>query len=206
MLLIIETHAASDLDFQRWVCRNTHLIRVYSTVQRKTCQTSRLGSHRPRHSHGLGSVLQHHLHQTRLAATWTLDLRAGLWCAHPLDRRCAVCYVDDTLLLPRTLRVGLDQNGRLKGQIASWEPNKWNGMNEIPHPPSLIFFFLCPSSIPFHFGYPRKSDSYYCLSFSSFDCNMCYYLWLYMNIITLPLNLCLNCDWCVGVGCYCEIT
>jgi len=34
------------------------------------------------------------------------------------------CYVDDTLLLPRTPRDGLDQNGRLEGQIASWEPNK----------------------------------------------------------------------------------
>lgn len=124
------------------------------------------------------------------------DLWAGLCCTHPLDRRCAVCYVDDTLLLPRTLRVGLDQNGRLKGQIASWEPNKWNGMNEIPQLPVSFFF---PVSIFHSIPFQMSQEIRFILLYHLLDCNMCYYMWLYMNIITLPLNVCLNCAYKIDV-------
>lgn len=199
MLLIIETHVASDQDFQRWVCGNTHLIRVYSAsvkaVQRTTCQTTFAWTEICSPSSSPSDW--------QLRGHW--DLCVGLWSAHPLDRWCAVCYVDDTLLLPRTLRVGLDQNGRLKGQIASWEPNKWNGMNEIPQLP-LSFFLSCVHLL-FHsiLMVPGNQILTIVHHFLHLTAILCYCMWLYMNIITcsewdwmgrqcsLPLNVCLNC-------------
>ncbi len=196
MLLIIETHAASDRDFQRWVCGNTHLIWVYSTVQSKTCQTSWLGSHGPGHSHGLGSVLHHHLHQTRLAATWTLGFVRGSLLYTPFGPAlCRLrCWWNTAASSNPTGWAGSEWEVKRANSIMG--AKQWNGMNEIPQLPVSFFF---PVSIFHSIPFQTSQEIRFILLYHLLDCNMCYYMWLYMNIITLPLNVCLNCAYKIDV-------
>lgn len=171
MLLIIETHAASAWDFQCWVSGNTHLIWVYSTVQRKNCQTSRLGSHGLGHSHRQGSVLHHHFHQTRLAATWTLG---SLLCTPFGQALChLLCWWHTAASLNPTGWAGSEWEVKKANSIMGAKQMKWYEWN--PTTPCLVFLSCVQlplrsiSDIP---GNPIHTTVY----FSSFDCNMCYYM------------------------------
>lgn len=148
MLLIIETHAASDRDFQRWVCGNTHLIWVYSTVQSKTCQTSWLGSHGPGHSHGLGSVLHHHLHQTRLAATWTLGFVSGSLLYTPFGPALCrlLCWWNTAASSNPTGWAGSEWEVKRANSIMGAKQMKWYEWNSTA--PCLAF--LSCVHLPFH--------------------------------------------------------
>ncbi len=178
MLLIIETHAASAWDFQCWVSGNTHLIWVYSTVQRKTCQTSRLGSHGPGHSHGQGSVLHHHLHQTRLAATWTLG---SLLCTPFGPALCRLlCWWHTAASSNPTGWAGSEWEVKKANSIMGAKQMKWYEWNSTT--PCLVFLscvqlpFRSISDIPENWIHTT-------VYFSSFDCNICYYMWLYSTYI-----------------------
>lgn len=130
---------------------------------------------------------------------WQLRGHWDLCCAHPLDRRCAVCCVDDTLLLSWTLRVGLDQNGRIKRQIASWEPNKWNGMNEIQQLPVSFFFPVSNFHyVPFQISQEIRFILLYTFLHLTAICAIICAV-QYTHMITLPLNVCLNCAYKIDV-------